>query len=99
MKHQLLFLGKIKDRFIADGVQEYCSRLGHYTSLTITVLKEKGKGKSAALEAEAEGLLLLSAVPPGALIVALDAGGRQFSSESFARTIAGWEMQGVRQVC
>lgn len=99
MRHELLFLGKIKNGFIADGVQEYSSRLSHYTSLKITVLKEKGRAKSAVIDAEAEGLLLLSAVPPGALIVALDARGRQFTSEVFAKTIAGWETQGVRHVC
>ncbi|HBG21498.1 MAG: hypothetical protein A2X81_11035 [Desulfobacterales bacterium GWB2_56_26] len=99
MKHELLFLGKIKNSFIADGVQEYSSRLGHYTSLKITVLKEKGRAKSAASDTDAEGMLLLSAVPPGALIVALDARGKQFPSEKFAETIAGWELQGVKHVC
>lgn len=99
MKHELLFLGKTKNSFIAEGVQEYSSRLSHYTSIKITVLKEKGRTNSAAIDAESEGLLMLSAVPPGALIVALDALGKQFSSENFAKTIAGWEMQGVRHVC
>lgn len=100
MKHELLFLGKIKNSFIAEGVQEYGSRLSHYTSLKITVLKEKGRTtKSTAIDADAEGMLMLSAVPPGALIVALDARGKQFSSEKFAKIIAGWEMQGVKNVC
>ena len=99
MKHELLFLGKIKNSFIADGVQEYSSRLSHYTSLKITVLKEKGRTAKSAVIDDSEGMLMLSAVPPGALIVVLDARGNQFSSEKFAKTIAGWEMQGVRHVC
>lgn len=94
MKHELLFLGKIKDRFIAEGVQEYASRLQHYTTLKITVLKEKGKAHNA----ENEGMLMLQAVPQGALLVALDASGKQFSSEDFARKLAEWEMQGIKQV-
>lgn len=100
MKHELLFLGKIKDRFIAEGVQEYGSRLQHYTSLKITVLKEKGRGSQPQNKnAPAEGMLLLQAVAPGALIVALDATGTQFSSTGFAQKIADWEMQGIKQVC
>ena len=99
MKHELLFLGKIKDRFIAEGVQEYASRLQHYTSLKITVLKEKEKGKSQPRNSLAEGMLLLQAVAPGALIVALDATGTQFSSAGFAKKLAEWEMQGINQVC
>ncbi|EKD39309.1 MAG: hypothetical protein ACD_75C00442G0002 [uncultured bacterium] len=97
MKHELLFLGKIKDRFIAEGVQEYASRLQHYTSLKITVLKEKGN--SQPQNSPAEGMLLLQAVAPGALLVALDAKGTQFSSAGFAQKIADWEMQGIKQVC
>lgn len=99
MKHELLFLGKIKDRFIAEGVQEYAARLQHYTVLAITVLKEKGRPKGAPSTVEAEGQQLLQAVPAGALLVVLDARGRQFTSEAFSRQIDEWEMQGVKQVC
>jgi 23S rRNA (pseudouridine1915-N3)-methyltransferase len=99
MKHQLLFLGKIKDRFIEEGVGEYGSRLQHYTSLSITILKEKGKGRSKLLTTEEQGKLLLQAVPAGATIVVLDSKGKQFSSEAFSRKIDQWEMQGVKQIC
>lgn len=99
MKHELLFLGKIKDGFIAAGVQEYTSRLSHYTSAKITILKEKGRTKSSGTDTESEGIMLLAAVPPGALIVALDSRGKQYSSVNFAKIIAGWEMQGAKHVC
>jgi 23S rRNA (pseudouridine1915-N3)-methyltransferase len=99
MKHQLFFLGKIKDRFIEEGVGEYASRLQHYTSFTITILKEKGRGRGKQLTAEEQGKLLLQAVPSGAAIVVLDAKGQQFTSEAFSRKIDQWEMQGTKQVC
>lgn len=99
MKHELLFLGKIKDRFLAEGVEEYASRLCHYTSFSITLLKEKGKRQGQLSTVDAEGLLLLQAIPSGALVVALDPKGKQFSSEALARQIDDWEMQGVKQVC
>lgn len=99
MKHQLLFLGKIKDRFIEEGVGEYGSRLQHYTSFGITVLKEKGRGRGKLLTAAEQGKLLLQAVPSGATIVVLDSQGKQFTSEAFSRKIDEWEMQGIKQVC
>jgi len=99
MKHQLFFLGKIKDKFIEDGVAEYGSRLQHYTSFTITILKEKGRGRGKVLSAEEQGKLLLQAIPAGATIVVLDSQGKQFSSEGFSRKIDQWEMQGIKQVC
>ena len=98
MKHELVFLGKIKDRFIADGVQEYASRLQHYTSFTITVLKEKGKSKGQLMSLATQGKTLLQKVPAGALKVVLDSRGQQFSSETFSKKIDQWEMQGVKQV-
>ena len=99
MKHQLFFLGKIKDRFIEDGVSEYASRLQHYTSFTITVLKEKGKGRGKFLTAEEQGRLLLQAIPSNATIVVLDSRGKQFSSETFSQKIDQWELLGIKQVC
>ncbi len=99
MKHQLFFLGKIKERFIEEGVKEYSSRLEHYTSFAITVLKEKGRGRGKNLTVEDQGRLLLQAVPAGALVVALDSRGKQFSSEDFAGQIIKWEMQATKQVC
>jgi 23S rRNA (pseudouridine1915-N3)-methyltransferase len=99
MKHELLFLGKIKDHFIAEGVQEYASRLQHYTSFAITILKEKGKTRGQISTVEAEGMQLLQAVPAGAMLVVLDAHGKQFSSEGFSHQIDDWEMQGIKQIC
>lgn len=99
MKNELLVIGKIKDAFIADGVREYGSRLTHYTTFAITVLKERAKSKKVYLPREMEGKLLLDAVPPGALKVVLDSRGKQLSSEEFAEKIMHWEVQGVRHVC
>lgn len=99
MKHQLLFLGKIKERFIEDGVEEYAARLQHYTSFSITVLKEKGRGKSASASIEEQGRILMQAVPPGAEIVVLDSRGKQFTSEGFSQKIDQWEMQAKKQIC
>jgi 23S rRNA (pseudouridine1915-N3)-methyltransferase len=99
MKHELLFLGKIKDRFLAEGFEEYVSRLRHYTSFSITLLKEKGRMRGQQSAVDAEGMQLLQAVPPGALVVVLDPRGKQFSSEALSRQLDEWEMQGIKQVC
>ena len=95
----MLFLGKIKDKFIEDGVAEYASRLQHYTSFSITILKEKGRGRGKTPSTEEQGKLLLQAVPPGATVVVLDSRGKQFSSEAFSQKIDQWEMQGKKQIC
>lgn len=99
MKHELIFLGKIKDQFISLGLEQYTARLNHYTVLNITTLKEKGRGRNKTKAVEAEGESLLQAVPAGAKTIVLDSRGRQFTSEKFAEKIGQWEMQGVKQLC
>lgn len=98
MKHEILFLGKIKDQFIADGVAEYASRLHHYTGFSIITLKEKSKAKKSNSTIAAQGKLLLQSVPKGAFKVVLDSRGKQCSSEIFAGKIEQWELRGLKQV-
>lgn len=97
MKHEVLFLGKTKDSFIQDGIQEYASRLQHYTTFSIKTIKEKGKGRSAN-SIDSQGALLIKAVPVGSLTVVLDSRGKQYSSDAFAKKISEWEMGGIKQI-
>lgn len=98
MKHEIVFLGKTKDSFIQQGIDEYHSRLRHYTNLKISVLKDKNNGKSTSEIIKNQGQLLLNSVEKGAVIIALDSRGQQFTSESFSKKIVGMEDSGVRQV-
>src|ERR1700722_18703670 len=57
--------------------------------LTIREVEERRKLPSAELKAR-EGALILAAVPKDAVLVALDARGKSFSSADFAKRLAGW---------
>jgi 23S rRNA (pseudouridine1915-N3)-methyltransferase len=57
--------------------------------LTIREVEERRKLPSAELKAR-EGALILAAVPKDAVLVALDARGKSFSSADFATRLAGW---------
>ncbi len=97
MRHEVLFLGKTKDAFINEGINEYAARLKHYTSFSIKILKEKGKGRKGT-SVESQSTLLLNALPAGCLTVALDSRGKQYSSEAFSKKIQAWEMRGIKHV-
>ncbi len=45
-----------------------------------------------------EGALLLAAVPEGAQVVALDAGGRALSSRALAKRLEEWRAAGIRDL-
>jgi 23S rRNA (pseudouridine1915-N3)-methyltransferase len=98
MKHQLIFLGKIKESYIAKGVTEYLSRLEHYTTVVLTTVKEKKSGRGGQAGPAVEGAQLLGAVTPGAFLIVLDSTGQQFSSRAFAERISQLEQRGIRQV-
>lgn len=98
MKHELVVIGKTKDKFIDEGIAEYSSRLTHYTSFTLRIINQKTKGRNKNSGREAEGDLLLQAVLPSSLKIVLDTKGREFSSEQFAEQIRKWEVGGVRHV-
>ncbi|MGL1932900.1 MAG: 23S rRNA (pseudouridine(1915)-N(3))-methyltransferase RlmH [Desulfotalea sp.] len=97
MKHEILLLGKIKDSFIAEGVNEYLSRLSHYTKVELKYLKAKGK-RGAVLSIEQEGELLLANIPPNSYIVALDVKGEMFSSPELADKIGKLENIGTKSI-
>lgn len=100
MKYETIFLGKTKDSFLSTGIAEYSKRLSHYTDHSIKLLKNKKKGQSSTAKVkEDEGQYLLSNVTAGAYIVALDFGGKQYSSEQFADLISGWERRSIKKVC
>ncbi len=96
MKHELVLLGKTKNRFIEEGIAEYLDRLRHYTSFATVLRKEKGRTRQP--DPEAEGKQLLSNVASGWRIVALDPRGKSYSSPDFASLLTSWEQSGVRGI-
>lgn len=76
-----------------DLIDDYRKRLSW--AITVREVEEKRPLKAAERKAR-EGERLLGAVPDGALLVALDERGRQFSSEEFAGQLRKWQESGHR---
>lgn len=99
MNIELLFLGKTKDSYITQGIQDYCGRLKHYTGLNVTTLKVKKKrGCTAKQERQEEGRVLLASLAPTTVKVVLDSSGKQVTSEGLSELISRWELAGRKQV-
>jgi len=97
MKHQLIFLGKEKDGFLAEGIKEYHRRLQHYAQVDIVTLKEKGSGKGPDAKAR-QGDLLLQAIDEKDFVIVLDERGKMVTSVEFADILSHFEMQGRKQI-
>lgn len=92
MHLKLIVLGTLKESYWRDAVAEYQKRLGAYSRVDLTELKECRLPDSpapteiaAALEKEADAIL--AAVPPRATLAALCVEGKQLSSEELAEKL------------
>ncbi len=89
IKITLITLGKLKEKYLRDAVEEYVKRLSRYCKLEIAeinpiALPEKPSQSEidAALTKEAE--LIQKRIPDGSVIVTLCVEGKVFSSEDLA---------------
>ncbi|MCJ7602442.1 MAG: 23S rRNA (pseudouridine(1915)-N(3))-methyltransferase RlmH [Desulfobulbaceae bacterium] len=97
MRVELIFPGKTKEVYLKKGIDDFTERLSHYVKTDFKIIKDRSGFKDAARAVLLEGEQLLENCGKSAYVVVLDPGGRQFSSEEFARMVENWEGQG-RQV-
>jgi 23S rRNA (pseudouridine1915-N3)-methyltransferase len=84
-KINIVCVGKIKEKFFRDGVDEYLKRLSRFAKVEV---KELPEGKN--LEEEGENILRQSK----GKIVALCVEGEKYSSEKLANCIKGFTDRG-----
>ena len=103
MQLRVIAVGKIKERFLSEGIAEYGKRLLPYLKLSITEIAEERRGVHASasqeqIAKEKEGERILAAIPEGAYVVALDLRGKELSSEVFADRLRDWQLAGTHTV-
>lgn len=99
MDIRIVAVGKVKERYLRDGITEYAKRLGRYGRIDIVEAREErapeslsGKEMEQVKDREGEGVLKLCR--PGACRVALAIEGDRLSSEQFAEYIRKSETTG-----
>lgn len=103
MQIKIIAIGKIKDQWIRDGIQEYLKRLGPYCRLEIIELAEEKLPENPSLSQVQQGLQkegerLLKALPADFLPILLDLHGKQWSSEQMASKMENWGVEGKSQI-
>ena len=97
MRIKIIALGKIKEKFLKDGIDEFLKRLTPYASVEIVELqpveiRDENLIEKALLQ---EGEKILSLIKNDAFVITLEIGGKQLSSEEFAQKINGISTSGV----
>lgn len=100
MKIKIIALGKIKERFLKEGIDEFLKRLTPYASVEITELAAieiKDPNLTAkVLDEEAEKIL--AHIKQHSYVITLEIGGKMLSSEEFAEKINTLSNEGTGEI-
>lgn len=92
MKITIVTAGRLKEKYLTEGINEFLKRLQPFANVKITEISEE-KMKDNPSEAEKkqtlalEGQRLLKQVPEGSYLIVLDVYGKNLSSEELAAKI------------
>ncbi len=89
MKIKIIALGKVNEKYLKDGIDEFLKRISPYTAIEVIELKpieikdENLISKTLDLEADK----ILENIKPSSFVITLEIGGKMLSSEDFASKI------------
>ncbi len=103
MQIRIVAVGKIKEKFLQDGILEYEKRLRPYAKVRVFEIPEERRPPSASASmanaaVEKEGERILAALPDGSFVIVLDVKGQGRSSEELAESFRHWELAGQNQL-
>ena len=88
MKINLVTVGKLKEKFLVEGVNEYLKRIKIFSRVDVKEISE-------CRTVDEEGKKLLAQVPRDSFLIVLDVSGNEFSSEELAEKISELTLRGV----
>jgi 23S rRNA (pseudouridine1915-N3)-methyltransferase len=103
LRIRIVMVGKVKEKYLTQGMQEYLKRLGPYARIEIVSLPDEPipDGASAAQEEQVkarEGERLLKVLDPGQYVVAMEIRGQTLSSEELAAFLEERALRGQPNV-
>lgn len=99
----IICVGKLKEKYLKDAIDEYSKRLSKYCNLNIIeIADEKLLGKvndSIAKDIkQKECVKILNAIKKDSYVIALDLRGKQFTSEEFSKKIDEVPVRGFSNI-
>lgn len=90
MDIHLISVGKRMPRWVDEGYQQYAKRLTGDCRLLLTEIPSGARGKNADIRRilRDEGTRMLSAIPKGSRVVAMDVRGRAFGTRQLSAHLA-----------
>ncbi|NMB00293.1 MAG: 23S rRNA (pseudouridine(1915)-N(3))-methyltransferase RlmH [Firmicutes bacterium] len=103
MNVQILAVGRIKEKYLEQGIEEYSKRMGRYGRLQIVEIKEESFNEPLSTKQVEEILMregdrILAEIKPRTFVFALDRLGQQCSSEELATEFGNLAVSGTSQI-
>ena len=103
MRINIVCVGKIKEKYLKLGIDEFKKRLSKYCKLEIIELEDEKapenlSDKEMLMIKEKEGKKILSKIKDNSYVIALAIDGKNLSSEELAETINKLRVRGVSNI-
>ncbi len=101
MKLDLIFVGKTREPYLREGVEDFLGRLRRYVPVEVTIVRGERLGRNDRTErvVAVESERVAAAVPRNSHLVVVDRLGKQFTSEALARWWQRLDREGCRKLC
>lgn len=100
MKIKIIALGKIKEKFLKEGINEFSKRLTPYVPLEVIELQPieiKDENLTSRILDE-EGDKILAHIKPQSYVITMEIKGKQLSSEEFSEKLETLINDGISEV-
>lgn len=103
MKVKIITVGKLKEKYLKDGIAEYSRRMSRFTKFEIVELAdEKTPDNASAAQNQQimkkEGERILAKISERDYVIVLAIEGKQLSSEAFSQVIADATLRGYSDI-
>ena len=100
LKIKIIALGKIKEKFLKEGINEFLKRLTPYASVSILELNPiEIKDENLTQKVlDQEGDKILAHIKPQSFVITMEIKGKMLSSEEFAQKIEDLTNDGVSEI-
>lgn len=99
MNVSIICVGKVKEKYIVEGINEFLKRMQSFAKMKIVELKEDGNDSSRNISIEKESEEILKTMEKlGGYNILLDIQGKNFSSEEMSEEIERLTVNGVSSI-
>lgn len=103
MNINIITVGRIKEKYIQEGIKEFSKRLSRYCNLKIVEVDDEKAPESLSdkemeVVKQKEGQKILSKIPQNSFIISLEIQGKEISSEDLSKKMEDVMVSGINDI-